>query len=177
MTTISNPGFQEHLSIDIDDPDEPRLGSKMSNTSSNSTTVSATRSSDELSPLKTGSIVIAGNCRIGLFADGIILWCSDSDIDRIESSLNNTSQRIQDFDTDHKLCFNPLKSVTGLFTTNRHLYRYSPRISLNGHILQYERNPKYLGFVLDPEITYNKHIDLLLTKAKKRLNILKFICG
>ncbi|GBL93938.1 hypothetical protein AVEN_76672-1 [Araneus ventricosus] len=71
--------------------------------------------------------------------------------------------------------FNPLKSVTGFFTTNRHLYRYSPKISLNGHILQCERNPKYLGFVLDPGITRNKHINLLVTKAKKRLNILKFI--
>ncbi|GBN29189.1 hypothetical protein AVEN_113968-1 [Araneus ventricosus] len=36
---------------------------------------------------------------------------------------------------------------------------------------------EYLWFVLDPEITCNKHIDLLLTKAKKRLNILKFISG
>ncbi|GBM40011.1 hypothetical protein AVEN_217607-1 [Araneus ventricosus] len=121
--------------------------------------------------------VIADNCRIGLFADDILLWCSDSDIEKIESSLNNTIQRIQDFAKDHKLCFNPFKSVTGFFTTNRQLYRYSPRISLNGHILQNERNPKYLGLVLDPEITCNKHIDLLATKAKKRLNILKFISG
>ncbi|GBM21681.1 hypothetical protein AVEN_248508-1 [Araneus ventricosus] len=38
-------------------------------------------------------------------------------------------------------------------------------------------NPKYLGFVLDPEITCNKHIYLLVTKAKTRLNILAFISG
>ncbi|GBL78592.1 hypothetical protein AVEN_65185-1 [Araneus ventricosus] len=100
-----------------------------------------------------------------------------SDIHKIESSLNNSIQCLQDFATDHKLRFNPLKSVAGFFTTNRHLYRYSPKISLNGHILKCERNPKYLGFVLDPEITCNKHIDLLVTKAKKRLNILKFISG
>ncbi|GBM80671.1 hypothetical protein AVEN_209865-1 [Araneus ventricosus] len=32
-------------------------------------------------------------------------------------------------------------------------------------------------FVLVPEFTCNKHIDLLVIKAKKRLNILKFISG
>ncbi|GBM48736.1 hypothetical protein AVEN_193433-1 [Araneus ventricosus] len=78
--------------------------------------------------------VIADNCRIGLFAGDIIVWCSVSDNDKIESSLNNAIQRIQDFATDHKLCFNPLKSVTGFFRANRHLYRYNPRISLNGYI-------------------------------------------
>ncbi|GBM41053.1 hypothetical protein AVEN_180957-1 [Araneus ventricosus] len=106
--------------------------------------------------------VEAGNCRIGLFDDDIILWCCDSDIDMIESILNNEIQRVEVFATDHKFCFNPLKSVTGFFTTNRHLYRYSPKISLNGHTLQCEKNPKYLGIVLDPGVTCNKPIDLLV---------------
>ncbi|XP_071037157.1 uncharacterized protein [Parasteatoda tepidariorum] len=40
-----------------------------------------------------------------------------------------------------------------------------------------EKHPKYLGFVLDPEILSNKNIDHLVLKARKRLNILKYISG
>ncbi|GBL94788.1 hypothetical protein AVEN_244767-1 [Araneus ventricosus] len=53
MTTISNLGIQEHLSIAVVDLDEPHLASKMSNASSNNTAVSATRTSHALSLLET----------------------------------------------------------------------------------------------------------------------------
>ncbi|GFT08625.1 probable RNA-directed DNA polymerase from transposon BS [Trichonephila clavipes] len=43
--------------------------------------------------------------------------------------------------------------------------------------LTYEKHPKYLGFILDPEFNSNKHIDHLVSKARKRLNILKYLAG
>ncbi|GFT81577.1 RNase H domain-containing protein [Trichonephila clavipes] len=39
------------------------------------------------------------------------------------------------------------------------------------------KHPKYLGFILDPEILGNKHIDNIVFKARKRLNILRYISG
>lgn len=46
-----------------------------------------------------------------------------------------------------------------------------------GQPLAYEKHPKYLGFILDPEFNCNKHIDHLVSKARKRLNILKYLAG
>ncbi|GBM38332.1 hypothetical protein AVEN_158359-1 [Araneus ventricosus] len=43
--------------------------------------------------------------------------------------------------------------------------------------LTYEKHPKYLGFILDPEFTSSKHIEHITLKARKRLNILKYIAG
>ncbi|GBO46715.1 hypothetical protein AVEN_48773-1, partial [Araneus ventricosus] len=43
--------------------------------------------------------------------------------------------------------------------------------------LTYEKRPKYLDFILDPEFTSSKHIEHLTLKARKRLNILKYIAG
>ncbi|GFY23876.1 putative RNA-directed DNA polymerase from transposon BS [Trichonephila clavipes] len=40
-----------------------------------------------------------------------------------------------------------------------------------------DKHPKYLGFVLDPEILGNKHIDNIVFKARERLNILRYISG
>ncbi|GFW46113.1 reverse transcriptase domain-containing protein [Trichonephila clavipes] len=43
--------------------------------------------------------------------------------------------------------------------------------------LAYEKHPKYLGYVLDPEWSSHKHIDHIVSKCRKRLSILKFIAG
>ncbi|GFW28134.1 putative RNA-directed DNA polymerase from transposon BS [Trichonephila clavipes] len=43
--------------------------------------------------------------------------------------------------------------------------------------LCYVQNAKYLGYTLDQEITSNKHIESQVIKARKRLNVLKFISG
>ncbi|GFT20948.1 putative RNA-directed DNA polymerase from transposon BS [Trichonephila clavipes] len=77
----------------------------------------------------------------------------------------------------HKLIFNASKSLTTFFSTNRHLFNYQPKISLNGIQLCYVKNTKYLGYTLDQEITSNKHIEGQVIKARKRLNVLKFISG
>ncbi|GFU46838.1 uncharacterized protein TNCV_2497001 [Trichonephila clavipes] len=43
--------------------------------------------------------------------------------------------------------------------------------------LLYEKHPKYLGYILDPEILSNKHIDYVINKGRKRLDLLKYIAG
>ncbi|GFV82497.1 RNase H domain-containing protein [Trichonephila clavipes] len=48
---------------------------------------------------------------------------------------------------------------------------------MNGIQLCYVKNAKYLGYTLDQEITSNKHIEAQVIKARKRLNVLKFISG
>lgn len=48
---------------------------------------------------------------------------------------------------------------------------------MNDQPLAVEKHPKYLGFVLDSEFTCSKHIDHIILKSKKRLNILKYISG
>ncbi|XP_042904077.2 uncharacterized protein [Parasteatoda tepidariorum] len=120
---------------------------------------------------------ILQGCEIGIFADDIIIWSSGRNIDAIESELNNSLKGIQRFAGLHKLNFNPKKSVVSFFTTNKRLYNYLPKIVLDGHVLKYEKYPKYLGFTLDPEITCNRHIANQVERARKRLNILKYISG
>ncbi|GFW01535.1 uncharacterized protein TNCV_5137181 [Trichonephila clavipes] len=43
--------------------------------------------------------------------------------------------------------------------------------------LPYEKHPKYLGYILDPEILSNKHIDYVINKGRKKLDLLKYIAG
>ncbi|GFV55701.1 putative RNA-directed DNA polymerase from transposon BS [Trichonephila clavipes] len=79
------------------------------------------------------------------------------------------------FAEQHKLIFNVSKSTSSFFTTNRRLYNYQPQIFMESKSLPYEKHPKYLGYILDPEILSNKHIDYVINKGRKRLDLLKYI--
>ncbi|GFU13015.1 putative RNA-directed DNA polymerase from transposon BS [Trichonephila clavipes] len=113
----------------------------------------------------------------GIKADDVVLWCSDANISKMEPQLNRSLVNIQEFADNHKITFNGSKSTVSLFTTNRHLYNYSPEIFLIRERLNYSKYPTYLGFSLDSEVNCGKHIEKIADKARKRLKILKYLSG
>ncbi|GFV23303.1 putative RNA-directed DNA polymerase from transposon BS [Trichonephila clavipes] len=96
---------------------------------------------------------------------------------KLERDINLVLEDIQNFVLGHKLTFNPTKSMVSFFRTNRKLYNFQPNIFLYNQPLTINKRPKYLGFVLNPEILGNKRIDNIVFKARKRLNILRYISG
>ncbi|GFS37401.1 putative RNA-directed DNA polymerase from transposon BS [Trichonephila inaurata madagascariensis] len=54
--------------------------------------------------------------QMGLFADEVVLWCSDANISKMESQLNRSLVNIQEFADNHKITFNALRLI-GIFTT------------------------------------------------------------
>ncbi|GFV78720.1 probable RNA-directed DNA polymerase from transposon BS [Trichonephila clavipes] len=103
--------------------------------------------------------VLAKHCEDGIFVDDIIVWSSGSDVGENELKLNRAMEEAHSFAEMHKLIFNASKSLTTFFSTNRHLFNYQPKISMNGIQLCYVKNAKYFGYTLDQEITSNKHIE------------------
>ncbi|UYV77588.1 hypothetical protein LAZ67_15001636 [Cordylochernes scorpioides] len=120
---------------------------------------------------------ISHKTNIGLFADDIILWSSNTIWKKAERDSNKTLFHLEKFANKHKLEFNPQKSETCLFTTDKKLYKIRPKIILKEQQLQYNKHPKYLGYTLDPEINSSKHIEEVIRKGRDRLKILKYISG
>ncbi|GFV08143.1 putative RNA-directed DNA polymerase from transposon BS [Trichonephila clavipes] len=89
--------------------------------------------------------------RVGLFADDIVIWCSGRDLVEMERNLNNALTSFSDYALEFKLCFNLSKSIATFFTTNKRLYSYQPTLKMDNKNLAYEKHPKYLRYVLDPE--------------------------
>ncbi|GFU38256.1 probable RNA-directed DNA polymerase from transposon BS [Trichonephila clavipes] len=119
--------------------------------------------------------VIKSKSEVGAFVD-IVLWKSDSDLTKLERDINLVPEDIRNVTLDHKLTFNPKKSIVSVVTTNRKLYNFH-HIFLYNQTLTVDKHPKYLGFVLDPEILGNKHIHNIVLKARQWLNILRYISG
>ncbi|GIY16392.1 putative RNA-directed DNA polymerase from transposon BS [Caerostris extrusa] len=125
----------------------------------------------------TGIERVVSPCQIGILADDIIVWDHNSDLTKLETTLNDTLEKIQHFADEHKLAFNTTKSISSLFTTNRHLFNYQPKSFLKEQLLESTKTPTYLGFTLDTKINCSKHINRLCEKGRKRLQLLKYISG
>lgn len=59
--------------------------------------------------------IVSRSCEIGLFADDIALWRSGPDVSTIETDINFTLEDVWKFSKDHKLNFNPTKSIVSFF--------------------------------------------------------------
>ncbi|GFY45742.1 putative RNA-directed DNA polymerase from transposon BS [Trichonephila inaurata madagascariensis] len=55
--------------------------------------------------------------QIGLFADDVVLWCSDANVSKMEFQLNRSLVNIQEFVDNHKINFNASRSTGCLFKT------------------------------------------------------------
>ncbi|GFU71305.1 putative RNA-directed DNA polymerase from transposon BS [Trichonephila clavipes] len=106
-----------------------------------------------------------------------LVLSSGFDVGENELKLNRAMEEDHSFVEMHKLIFNASKSLATYFSTNRHIFNYQPKISMNGIQFCYVKNVKYFGYTLDQEITSNKHIEGQVIKARKRLNVLKLISG
>ncbi|UYV63119.1 hypothetical protein LAZ67_2003187 [Cordylochernes scorpioides] len=115
--------------------------------------------------------------KIALYADDIIIWVSKNNLSDAEQSLNKAMKNLQKVTQKLKLSININKSEIGLFTINNHLRHWTPNIFLNNSKLQYSDSPRYLGVTPDPALTFKKHIDTVISKAKNSLKILKEISG
>ena len=53
----------------------------------------------------------------------------------------------------------------------------SPRLWVKGELLQYKKECKFLGVIFDEKMTFKAHIENIVSRCKKRLNLLKAIRG
>ena len=102
-----------------------------------------------------------------IFADDCILY-------RTVTSLEDSKQLQYDLDSIlewlqlWQMNFNIRKcTVLQCYRTN------STNYSLSGQILEYVKEHSYLGIILDQQMTFTSHINHIVSKASKVLNILR----
>lgn len=53
----------------------------------------------------------------------------------------------------------------------------APLIELNGHIIRSVSSFRFLGIYLDPKLLGHSHINFLIQKANKLINVIRSLCG
>ena len=93
------------------------------------------------------------------YADDITVWSSGPKIQQLESMINN-QQYLRDVSIylkDDSLLISAPKSTVTLPTPDKHQFQTHPDITLEDTQLPLERNPKILGGIMDPSLSFYMH--------------------
>jgi ribonuclease HI len=117
------------------------------------------------------------------YADDIAIWMHTNlrkrTSKRVVSYVQHLYQmelnNLQDFMRINGLEFSTEKTCLILFNNGENP-KWLPELKLNDYTLKYTESVKFLGVTLTSKLNWRKHINNLLDKARKRLNLLKIIC-
>jgi ribonuclease HI len=116
------------------------------------------------------------------YADDIAIWMHTSLRKRTDKRVVNHVQHlyqvelnnIQEFMRKNGLEFSTEKTSLILFNNGENP-KWLPVLKLNGLNINYSQCVKFLGVTLTSKLNWRKHIDMILNKARKRLNLLKIV--
>ena len=119
---------------------------------------------------------ISSPVRASLFVDDLAIYCTAYDAESACRYIQKSINSISEWAKHNGVKFSTSKTVAIRFTRCKR-QEAVPHLKLDGAILPYADEVKFLGMIFDSKLTWAKHIDDLKLKVKKSLNLLKVIFG
>ena len=113
--------------------------------------------------------------KLTTYADDITITSTHNDINIAKANIQSYLHEIHTWTQINNLILNRDKTTYTLFTQDPAEYSTQLELQIDNITLPMNINPKILGLTLDPKLTYNKHILITTTKARKTIQILKAI--
>ena len=111
------------------------------------------------------------------YADDITDWASGTKIPQLESMINSYLRYVGIYLKENSLLISAPKSIVTLFTPDKHQFQMHPDITLEDTQLPLEHNPKILGVIMDPSLSFHKHCNYMTDRIESRTNMLKALAG
>ena len=114
---------------------------------------------------------------IKFFADDTMLFSIVNDPAISANDLNHDLHIIHQWAYQWKMEFNPdpIKQATEVLFSCKKSSPNHPQIIFNGRAVAKVNDQKHLGLILDSRLSFEKHLDEKIIKAKKNLGILKHL--
>ena len=112
------------------------------------------------------------HCSSILFADDTTLYKTHRNLVYLQWCVQDDMNRIMDYFRINKLTLNLNKTVCVLFQKNK----TSPneiKLQLDNHIISNSPETKFLGMTLDQNLSWSSHVNQLILKLNRNLNLLK----
>lgn len=106
-----------------------------------------------------------------LYADDVVIWATSSNINSLQSTINEVLHNVSYWCNINKMVVNTEKTLYELFTLSTK--PHSLRILFDDSELKRSYNAKYLGVILDHRLSWSCQIQSTAEKAQKRTNLLK----
>ena len=112
-----------------------------------------------------------------IYADDITLYVTATDIHDAWSAMQETLSKFEEWSSKWGMQISSQKSTTSLFTQKR-IFGAVPQLMINNNAIPCGHINKLLGLTLDsPNLTWKPHIQNLIMKCHKRLDIMKCMAG
>jgi len=112
-----------------------------------------------------------------MYADDIAMGFQGKTFEEIEKALRADLVRLSRYFTKWRLKPNAEKTVSCVFHLNNREANRHLKIRFNGKRIKHDKNPKYLGVILDRSLTYRPHLTSTKKKLKSRINIVQKLAG
>lgn len=120
------------------------------------------------------------NSFVNLFADDTLICVAGKDFREIVDTLNDELRTLYDWLCQNKLKLNTSKTkcmVIGSKANCRKFVELDLGININGDVIDYVSEIKYLGVYLDPQLSFSSHIDYLCKKLGKKIGFFNRIAS
>ena len=118
------------------------------------------------------------NCKVSLYADDTVLYYSSSSLNIAANKVQNDLAALNEWCEINKLTINCKKTkycVYGMREIVKKSKNVDMILSLNNVILERVCSYKYLGFILDDHLNFNKHINSMVSTVSHKLYLLSRI--
>ena len=119
---------------------------------------------------------IPSSVRGSLFVDDLALYCTGYDAVATCSTMQKAIDSVSKWANENGFKFSESKTIAVRFCRRR-IKEIIPTLTLNGTILPYATEVKFLGMLFDEKLNWKNHIDQLKIKVKRSLDILKVVSG
>ena len=109
-----------------------------------------------------------------IFADDTAIWFSHRNVSYATAKIQTALSYIQEWcdKWGFKVSIDKTSMVLFHRSKNKHI-----ELNFNGSALKRVDSVKFLGMVFDRRLSWKNHVDYLVTKCKKRINLLKVLAG
>ena len=108
-----------------------------------------------------------------LYADDLVLWHTSKHPNVSRRRINEELILLGRYCDEWKLKINYTKTVYSVFTLSSKVAKQKQTIMIQGHQLEKDENPVYLGVKLDTRLTLKDQLKDIKKKANNRLKLLK----
>ena len=115
--------------------------------------------------------------KIKFFADDTMLFSLVKDPEISANDLNHDLDAIRQWADQWKLEFNPgpTKQATEVLFSCKISTPYHPQLTFNGTVVAKMKEQKHLGLTLNSGLSFEKHLNEKIIKAKKNLGVIKHL--
>ena len=117
-----------------------------------------------------------GKLQLSMFADDCSIWRSGADLQQNCSIVQEYFNKFRTWCDSWGFRISTLKTTAIIFT-RKHGQEKLIQIKIGNEEMRFEKSVKFLGVIFDQRLTWTQHINYIVNRCNRRINLLRALSG